>query len=106
MTEQDFKDNWIKALRSGDYGQTQGTLHSPEGFCCLGVFCEINGHKVPQTFWSDTKGDWATKGDKNLYDYCGSKMPTEVYLKGIEMNDTCKSFLEIADMIEQEWVIE
>jgi len=39
-----LKEKWIKALRSGEYEQTQGLLHRGEtGFCCLGVLCEISG---------------------------------------------------------------
>jgi len=33
---------WIKALKSGEYVQTNGLLHSPEGgMCCLGVACDL-----------------------------------------------------------------
>jgi hypothetical protein len=44
----DIKVRWIAALRSGKYKQAFGTLHKfdedrpeDEGFCCLGVLCEI-----------------------------------------------------------------
>lgn len=41
---------WVAALRSGEYSQTDGQLYSagsddddheyiPEGYCCLGVYC-------------------------------------------------------------------
>jgi hypothetical protein len=33
---------WVAALRSGDYLQTQGALHKDDGYCCLGVVCEIS----------------------------------------------------------------
>lgn len=40
---------WVEALRSGEYAQTKGKLQrvvpgdhgEPEGFCCLGVLCEL-----------------------------------------------------------------
>lgn len=39
---------WVEALRSGDYRQTQNALQhtkdtdeNPEGFCCLGVLCDV-----------------------------------------------------------------
>jgi len=36
--------DWVKALRSGDYRQTQRKLSDGEGgFCCLGVLCEAKG---------------------------------------------------------------
>ena len=32
---------WLKALESGDYLQTLGRLRNPDGFCCLGVACDL-----------------------------------------------------------------
>lgn len=32
---------WIEALRSGEYKQTTLTLQNHDGFCCLGVACDI-----------------------------------------------------------------
>ena len=37
----EIKTRWVEALRSGKYMQTQGTLRNGEGFCCLGVLCDI-----------------------------------------------------------------
>lgn len=37
----DVKVKWIAALRSGDYAQTHGTLRDKDGYCCLGVLCDI-----------------------------------------------------------------
>lgn len=34
---------WVTALKSGDYKQTKGTLRDGEGFCCLGVACDLSG---------------------------------------------------------------
>ena len=40
---QDVKDQWLTALRSGDYEQgTRSGLHSRDNkFCCLGVLCDL-----------------------------------------------------------------
>ena len=37
------KQLWISALRSGEYGQAIGVLHSTQDdtYCCLGVLCEV-----------------------------------------------------------------
>lgn len=35
------KKLWVDALRSGDYKQTAGGLHDRDGFCCLGVACDV-----------------------------------------------------------------
>lgn len=32
---------WVKALRSGKYKQAVGSLQNDEGFCCLGVACDV-----------------------------------------------------------------
>jgi hypothetical protein len=32
---------WIRALRSGKYKQTTNKLRGCEGFCCLGVLCDL-----------------------------------------------------------------
>lgn len=32
---------WVKALRSGEYKQTIGTLQDDKGYCCLGVACVL-----------------------------------------------------------------
>ena len=31
---------WIEDLESGKFSQSKGSLKSPEGHCCLGVWCE------------------------------------------------------------------
>lgn len=39
------KRDWVKALRSGKYAQTVGSLYNSgdNGFCCLGVLCKLTG---------------------------------------------------------------
>lgn len=42
--EKELKKNvkkWIAALRSGEYEQTRGALNDENGFCCLGVACDL-----------------------------------------------------------------
>jgi len=34
------RKKWLNALESGEYRQTRYQLHTPEGFCCLGVACD------------------------------------------------------------------
>ena len=43
MDDQALKQKWIAALRSGEYPQTRRTLHNGDGYCCLGVLCEVAG---------------------------------------------------------------
>lgn len=37
----ELKENWIKALRSGKYTQTSNHLRVNDGYCCLGVLCDV-----------------------------------------------------------------
>jgi len=37
----DIKRRWVAALRSGEYKQIKGALRKNDGFCCLGVLCDI-----------------------------------------------------------------
>jgi hypothetical protein len=46
----DLFTKWLAALRSGEYKQAAGVLKNSEGYCCLGVLCEIAGleqHDTP-----------------------------------------------------------
>jgi hypothetical protein len=46
----DLKRKWIAALRSGEYRQAQNGLRTSDGYCCLGVLCDI----VDPDGWSQT----------------------------------------------------
>jgi hypothetical protein len=37
--------HWAAVLRSGAYPKTKHALKNAEGYCCLGVLCEI--HEIP-----------------------------------------------------------
>lgn len=40
---------WVAALRSGDYKQAKGQLRtSDDGFCCLGVLCNLHAEAHPK----------------------------------------------------------
>lgn len=41
MMKPEIKKRWVEALRSGEYQQAKDYLVSPDGYCCLGVLCEI-----------------------------------------------------------------
>lgn len=108
-TQSQMKQEWIDALRSGKYLQARDTLKGaqdesdPVGYCCLGVFCSING-KEPETHFTDEDGN-LYEGDHSFYNFCKDHIPGDVKDQGIQMNDYGKTFEEIADMIEREWVL-
>lgn len=40
------KKKWVAALRSGKYSQVRSRLKTANGYCCLGVACEVLDAKV------------------------------------------------------------
>ena len=111
---------WITALRSGDYKKAKGQLRQEEGFCCLGVLCNL--HALENPLYARTQTDpynyggnrgtlpsivmrWA--GLKSQY---GGTLPEEVVVDFrkstslVELNDdTNASFKKIACVIEKYW---
>ena len=102
---QQIKQQWVDALRSGTYRQTYGTLHDGGGnFCVLGVLCDLH-HQATGTPWKGEEGyvksylchdkwisfvvrDWAGVTEKAC---------ERVY----ELNDNAeKTFAELADWID------
>ena len=53
---------WVEALRSGNYAQTRGSLKSANGFCCLGVACnvylETEAPAINDKWVADESGAW------------------------------------------------
>lgn len=38
-----IQTKWLEALESGNYKQGKGYLKDKDGYCCLGVLCEVMG---------------------------------------------------------------
>ena len=97
---------WVKALRSGKYTKTRDALRDRDGFCCLGVLCDIYS-KNTQESWvgynflgsggilPNIVRDWASIRSNSGY-IAGWNVQSLV-----QENDSDKSFNEIADIIEQ-----
>lgn len=96
----EIKEQWLKALRSGEYKQTTHTLRDEDGYCCLGVLCDIMA-----------PGEWIA----NTMRHCSDILPLSIaqeaglskdpMIGGIcisKLNDNGMGFLEIADIIERE----
>lgn len=118
----------IAALRSGEYKQTRGRLHDLNGFCCLGVACDIY-QKNTQTDWYQDGDPFRCQGEKYVLPLAvrdffgfltlqGSFKPDLLYRQQYdptmcsgrmvvanmaELNDQVEySFEQIADYIEKE----
>lgn len=105
---QQIKEKWMNALRSGEYSQTRGFLRTTEGFCCLGVLCDLYS-KETETEWEEYEyayssflEEFATLPEK-VMEWSGLKEPNP-YFEQVgslaSLNDEGKEFIEIADMIE------
>lgn len=99
---------WVAALRSGEYKQGKGALQSKDGYCCLGVGCDIFIPKDKQVL--DPMG-------LLMGSYPNSQLLAPSWLPAINLdysnknktmlstlNDNGKSFDEIADLIEKEYL--
>ena len=108
----EIKQRWVSALRSGEYEQCRGLLRRNNQFCCLGVLCDLYGKE---------KGiEWVSDGNDRFV-FLGSNdvLPAEVvewaglpdhnpdidypdrYVTCIAgLNDHGADFEEIADVIE------
>lgn len=114
---QAIKQRWIEALPS--YQQTRGTLHDGTGFCCLGVLCDLYAKEkneewvqgeVDENFYFQGR---ATVLPLSVMSWAGLKADNpEVrvvddetcsrYYSLAELNDSGKTFSEIAQIIEEQ----
>lgn len=98
------KEIWLRDLRSGEFAQGRGVLHSPQDntFCCLGVLAHRICTKV-QPYENGAFVGFSFKGE----DFIGTIAIPEFLISFDQqgtltvMNDCAdKSFAEIADWIE------
>lgn len=109
---------WVNALRSGKYKQTKQVLKNHEGYCCLGVACDI----FPQRKLNEDEAGYASLGALCSYEKLGIKgmfgeLTKDMYLIepspshiGVRpslanMNDNGYTFDEIADIIQIEYIL-
>lgn len=101
--KQGKKEEWVAALRSGNYVQTKGRLRDKTGYCCLGVMCDVFGNGK----WEDdTEFVYVSIGK------VWTCMPPEELTVHLDlndgdvenlaiMNDSGATFSEIASYIEE-----
>lgn len=104
-----IKVRWMAALRSMRYPQTKESLRDDNGFCCLGVLCDLHAKEFGK--------EW-TPNESDIPRYMGhdTSLPPEVQQwAGLEVCDPMigpeaasvwndqedKTFPEIADLIER-----
>jgi len=110
--KKEVMEKWVKALRSGDYKQGKGALHSEGKFCCLGVLCELSPiegkiRKYDNTYIYDGRYgvlpgsvlEWSGVTCSNGETRGHGNNDTSL----IHLNDTGNTFEQIADLIENNW---
>lgn len=121
MTEsQPFLKRWIKALRSGKYDQARGRLRTPDGYCCLGVACDLLKDEIPEAAEAIAVDGLGRSRKSHLPIQIADLLCNEgvnamignVRFAGArndprwasDLNDSGHPFSEIADRLEQEFV--
>lgn len=99
MITLEIKKQWVEALRSGKYSQTSGRLRRQDGFCCLGVLCDL----MDTTKWIENPLNNWTYGEFESKNYDMLRGDLPITQKLINMNDTGKTFDQIADYIEENY---
>jgi len=110
----EFGENWIKALRSGEYGQTRTQMRSTETpvacYCCLGVAAKILGlenEEMDEAVCLTDNPIFLTRYPNLVADLLIKSVSEEEGVKQLEsklmnLNDNRKlSFSQIADWIEE-----
>lgn len=111
---QEVKILWVNALRSGNYKQTKKALADSNGYCCLGVLCDLaiqNGLSIDvkenynlgtiqydgnENYLPESVQQWAELLENpEAIDNSGN----EEYLS--ILNDYHLDFEEIADLVEK-----
>lgn len=112
-----IKEQWIEALRSGEYQQTAGCLHSENGFCCLGVLTDLYLKEFDEDWTAGDPSDevlsYHIDGEYNylledvkIWAGLDSESPMIVMQDSkktalANLNDEGKTFDEIAQIIEE-----
>lgn len=114
----ELKEKWVKALRSREFKQGQGSLKelvdvekNKVVHCCLGVLHEISGGKWHRDKYDDPNqtGVFKTGGNSTTTSASDSFLEGK-YMNGLdedtqkqlaEMNDNGKKFYQIANWIEK-----
>jgi hypothetical protein len=117
-----IKQQWLSALRSGQYTQTRWNLQTEQGFCCLGVLCDLYSKetgtewKVNITEDDETFTYYKMKNQTSVLPDCvkewaglteanpSIKLPEEDEESSLTfLNDEGSSFEEIAQLIEEKF---
>lgn len=121
---QQIKEQWVAALRSGHYEQTRNVLHDTSGFCCLGVLSDLYLKEVGKEWgviaenyfmfpdsvdevlpkevmdWADLSWDNPEVTVERFSPISGQNVSRKIPLS--DLNDTDHNFNMIAALIEEQ----
>ena len=117
--KEDIKAKWLTALRDGSYTQGKFTLEEGGNFCCLGVLCDLHskesgGEWLNRNAFPERKATYLGKADVlpvEVMEWAGLNHQdpqvnfeenSELYDTVSMLNDSGKTFSEIADIIEKD----
>ena len=117
--DQEIKQQWVDTLRFGNYPQTFNRLQDDNGYCCLGVLCElaVKAGIIPAPVYAaddDTPGtkvwhyddDFTAALPYRVSQWAGLDIDNPVLdldngTTAIICNDRGQSFSDIADLIQK-----
>ena len=102
---QQIKEQWIEALRSGEYSQTQEQLKDHHGYCCLGVLCDLYSKANENGLWKEETNLFHFETTPGEYEY--STLPVNVCVwAGLDVDNPIVEFGEekvaISDLNDKE----
>ena len=102
-----LKEQWVAALRSGEYKQGTGVLYNPidDTYCCLGVLAKICSMPLT-TEWKD-QIEFIPAPITKILEYVEENIVTRASGDLAVMNDSgLSTFNNIADYIETNITVE
>lgn len=101
----EFTKKWLKALRSGEFEQSQSSLCHEEKYCCLGVAAKIYGVDMgAYGLYGYLEPHMSDALPKEFFEINKTEYSDDYLLQDslIKLNDSEElSFPEIADWIEK-----
>lgn len=108
---------WVNALRSGNFSQTKSKLKDDNGYCCLGIACELYAEENGLDWkYDDLYGGYVFDGEletlpDSVVTWLGLGTANGTFVEPekdyqtvtlSELNDTGYDFDYIADVIESD----
>ncbi len=106
--KREIKEQWVAALRSGEYKQGRTYRHRDMDFCCLGVLCDLHSKATGTPWQPATSGVFTYGGNTDVLPFevtawaglLGGDPKLGSNESAVSLNDGGASFAQIADLIE------